>query len=296
MLSTFKDAPVKYGHFAKFLLKKICDSKAHEIHLIFDHHESPFPKDAVKRKHKELYDNPSFKITGPNQERSYAIAKCLQSVSFREELIKFLINYWSLDEEVDESILNEKRIFLSFGHKCYLFSKDFDRGQILPSFENNHFEIESKIILHMYKIRAKNVCVKTPNTDAIFVHLLYHLQFWPNDREIWVEIGDITKNITQVINVRQIHSKLSLSFVSALPAWYVFTGCSYEPSFYGKGCKTCIKTLEKKVEFEIVFGKLGSVASLKEEDIASLESFTCQLYGTKEIDINKARCDQFQKA
>lgn len=294
-LGTFKDAPVKYGQLAKFLLEKICDSNAREIHLIFDHHESPSPRDVDMRKHKELYDTPSFKITGPNQERNCAMAKCLQSVSFREELTKFLIHFWSQDE-LDESILNGKRVFLSFGNKCYLFSKDFDRGHTLLSFQSNHFEMESKVILHMYKIRATNVTIKISNSDAMLVYLLYHFQFWPNERKIWIETGDISKNTTQVINVRQIYDKLSSVFINALPAWYIFTGCSYEPSFYGKGCKTCIKTLEKKVEHQTVFGRVGSVAELNDEDITSLEKFTCQLYGTSNTSINNARCCQFQKA
>lgn len=294
-LSKFQDLPVKYGTLAKFLLEKVCDSNVHEIHLIFDHHKSPSPKDAEMRKYRELYDTPNFKITGPNQERNKAMAKCLQSISFREELVMFLIQFWSKDD-LDESILNGKRVFLSFGDKCYLFSKDLGRGQTLSLFKNNHFEIESKVIFHMYKIRAANVCIKISKTDAMLVYLLYHCQFWPNERKIWIETGDINKNTNQVINVRHIHDKLSSILINALPAWYIFTGCSYEPSFYGKGCKTCIKTLEKKVEYQTVFGKVGSAPDLYDEDIASLERFTCQIYGSNSTTVNNARCVQFQKA
>lgn len=296
LMGCFKDTPVKYGRFAEYLLRKVCDTNAHEIHLIFDHHESPSPKDAHMKKHKELYDNPSknFRITGPNQERSCSLEKCLQSISFREELVKFIINHWSNDE-IDESIINGKRVFLSLGRKCYLFSKDFDRGMVLPKFENNHFEIESKVILHLYQIRATNICIKISNSDAILVYLLYHLQFWPNERGIWIEIGDVNKN-TQTINVRQIYSALSSIYVNSLPAWYVFTGCSYEPSFYGKGRKSCIKVFEKKSDFQHAFTAIGNNAELREEDIAFLESYTCQLYGTNASDINDARWIIFQKA
>lgn len=44
LLSGIKDAPSKYGQFAKFFLQRICSSDAHEIHLLFDHHESPSQK------------------------------------------------------------------------------------------------------------------------------------------------------------------------------------------------------------------------------------------------------------
>lgn len=39
LLSGLKDAPVKFGHLAIHLLKKVCNTGAHEIHLMFDHHE-----------------------------------------------------------------------------------------------------------------------------------------------------------------------------------------------------------------------------------------------------------------
>lgn len=296
LLNGLKDAPTKYGQFAKFLLQKICNSNAYEIHLLFDHHESPSPKDEEMRKLKELYDDPSmnFQIKGPNQERNIALMKCLQSESFKEELVQFLIKFWS-GNEIDESILSNKRIFLSFGKKCHLFSND-SRGRILSSFENNHFEIESKMILHMYKIRETNVCIKTANADVVLVYLLYHMQFWPNEREIWIETGDMNKNTSQVINVRQMYSAMTSLFTNALPAWYVYTGCVYEPSFYGKGRKKCIKIFEKMVEFQPVFARIGNGTTLNEADAVTLEEYTCLLYGSNKKDINTARCIAFQKA
>lgn len=89
---------------------------------------------------------------------------------------------------------------------------------------------------------------------------------------------------------------VSNCYYRLLPAWYVFTGCNYEPSFYGKGVKTCIKILDKSVEFQNVFGKVGAGLKLKDEDIVMLEKFKCELYGIKSTDINDARCIMFQKS
>lgn len=294
LMSTFKEPPAKYGHLAILYLRKICGTNAHEIHVIFDRHESPSPKDMDIKKYKDMYENASFKIKGPNQERNRSLLKCLQDNSFKEELVSFFIAYWSTDE-FDLSILGEKRVFVAFGGECRLFSKE-TRGKVLLSFTNNHFEVESKMIFHLYKIRAKNIRIRTPNADTILVYMLYHIQFWRNDREIWIEVGDINKNTFKYINVRQIYESLTSVFVNALPAWYIFTGCSFEPSFYGKGRNTCFKLLKKNVQFQAAFGRIGNSDELKEEDITNLEEYTCQLYNSKTPNVNTSRVDIFQNA
>lgn len=187
------------------------------------------------KKHKELYDNFSmnFRIKGANQERSASLSKCLASSSFRDELVKFLIEHWS-KEEMSGHILNNKRIFLSFGGKCYLFSNEYEKGKLLTTYENDHFEVESKMIFHANKTRANNIRIQTPNPDILLVYLLYHMQFWPQEREIWIQTGDINRNTIKQINVRPIFRTLTPVFMNDLPAWYIFTGCRYEPSFYGK--------------------------------------------------------------
>lgn len=297
LLNDIKDAPLKYGQLAKYVLRTICNTNAVEIHVFFHKHKSPSPRDVEMRKRRDLFENASlnYRIQGPNQERTSSLAKCLQSDSFKEELIKFLITNWS-SIDFEESILGEKRVFVSFGEKCYLFSANFERGKILSTFENNHFEIESKIILHLYKIRWKNIKIKTTNADTLLIYMLYHLRFWENSREIWIQTGDQSKNNVQMINVRQIYNTLSSVFVNALVAWFIFTGCIYEPTFYGKGRKTCLKILEKNIQFQSNFANIGSNDSPREEDIAALEKFTCQLYGTQCEDVDESRSILFQKA
>lgn len=298
LLRSFQESPIKYGLFATFVLRRICNTSAHEIHIIFDKYDSPSPRDIdmIRRKNIYGYFTNSFEIKGPNQERNVSLAKCLANTSFKEELIKFIIDYWSKDEVI-ASVLGNKRVFLSFGSKCYLFSNSFEKGKILSSFQNNHMEVESKMILHIHKIRAMNIRVCVENADPILIYSLYHMQFWLNEKEIWIETGDVSKNTFQLVNVHQIFSMLSPSFINALPAWYIFSGCAYEPSFYGKGRKTCFKILQKKSEFEAAFGFLGNNSDMpNEEHIAVLEEYTCELYNNKSKNVNRARLDIFQNA
>lgn len=253
---TVRDSPIKYGQFASFLLKRLCDTRAFEVHIIFDKDEYPSIKDLDTR--KKVYENPSqYEIKGPNQERNGALSKCLSNANFRDELVQFLINHWAENDE-SASILGDKRVFLSYGQQCYLYSKNFVKKKIVKSFENNHIELESKIILHLQKIVAKRILVKISSSETLMVYPLYHMQFWPIGREIWIETGDVQKNTMQLINVTQIFRLCDHVFVNALPAWYVFSACLYEPSFYGKGRKSCLKTLEKNSQFQISFGNIGN--------------------------------------
>lgn len=252
---------------------------------------SPSPGDLNMRKQKDLYDNASinFRITGPNQERTCSLAKCLSSESFKEELVNFFIKHWSSEEFVQP---DKKRVFVSFGDKCYVFGDDgkdgFFKGKTVNPFINNHFEIESKVILHLYVIRMPTVHVKTSNADMMLVYLLYHMQFWDNSREIWLDTGESSKNNVQTINVRQIYRSLSSEFVKALPV--------YEPSFFGKGRKTCLKILEKSQQFQSSFANIGNSDHVREVDVNAVEEFTCQLYGTNRTDIDDARFTLFEKA
>lgn len=295
LLTNLKDAPTKYGQLARNVLRVICNTKAHEVHVFFHKHVSPSPRDIDMRKQKELYDNTSmnYRIKGPNQERTCSLAKCLYSDSFKEELVRFFIEHWS-STDFDESTLEQKRIFVSFGEKCYLFGTNF-RGKLASNFSNNHFEIESKIILHLYQIRAKNISIKISNADTLLMYLIYHLQFWENGREISIQTGDPSKNNMRMINVRPIYNALTSIFVNALPGWYIFTGCIYEPNFHGKGRKTCWKVLQKNVRFQQSFANLGNFEKLCDSDSTALEEFTSELYGTNCKDVNDARLTLFKK-
>lgn len=148
----------------------------------------------------------------------------------------------------------------------------------------------------MNKILAKNIRVKVSNPDSALVYLLYHMQFWDQqEREIFIECGDINKNTAQQINVRTIFKTLTSSMVNALPSWHVFTGCLYEPSFYGKGKKTCMKLLERNVPAQLAFARIGNGLAINENDVAVLEEFTCSLYNQKGGNVNQARSNIFQK-
>lgn len=212
LLSILNDTPTKYGLFATFLLKCICKTAAREIHVIFDKGDkTPSLKDLNLKTKEMLIDHSlssCIKINGPNQERVSSLAKCLLHYEFRDELVKFLIKQWSTSE-VEEmiEIIGDKRVFISFGKQCHLFSKNYELGKTLSSFETNHPEIASKIIFHVNKIAAKDILIRSSECEKILVYLIYNMQFWSKEKQIWMEIGDIKKNWKRYVStIYSIHS------------------------------------------------------------------------------------------
>ncbi|KAK9881333.1 hypothetical protein WA026_015459 [Henosepilachna vigintioctopunctata] len=75
--------PQSFGKIAEFILKKICNSTASEIHLIFDRSLSPSIKDSERSTRKE--DEISYAITGPLQSRPTDFNKSLNNPKFKEQ-------------------------------------------------------------------------------------------------------------------------------------------------------------------------------------------------------------------
>lgn len=152
------------------------------------------------------------------------------------------------------------------------------------------------MILHLQKITGESILIKISSTDDILVYVLYHMQFWPTGKDVWIETGDVHGNKNQLFNVNQIFRNFSQVLINALPAWYVFTGCCYEPSFYGKGRKTCFKALERNTEFQLSFGNIGSALTVSKNDMKVLEEYTCSLYNVNGKTVNEAHSKMFESS
>lgn len=291
-LSSLRESPMKYGRFADFLLKRICDCDCFEIHIIFDKPVTSCIRDLDIQ--QNIYDHSmQYKISGPNQERTGSLSKCLCNSSFRSELVCFLIDHWANNENTI-TILGEKRVFLSYGEQCYLYSRQYEMKKCVSNFENNHIETETKIILHLYQIAAETILIKLSSADTLMVYLLYHMQFWPNNKQIWIEHGGTMRNTAQLVNVGEVFRKSSPIFINALPAWYVYSGCAYEPAFYGKSKKTCFKSLQKDIKFQAAFADIDKRPDSIELNV--LEEYTCQMYQTRAKTVNEARTQMFESS
>lgn len=196
-LNSIQDPPAAYGKLAEVAIKQLCKTKAKEIHLIFARHEP----NRAGIKNYELCKNSSLYsgaepiiITGAKQERTMPLSKCLKNLNFQNELVQFLLEYWSLEQEIIPAVLDEKRVVVSFGGECFLYSNEYNRKKPLYRLFNNHIETETKIILHLSKTDPRNsVVIKTKNSDAILVYTLYHMQYLNPQQAIYIETGQKSK-------------------------------------------------------------------------------------------------------
>lgn len=291
LLNSLKDSPSNYGSFSEFLLKSICDSNALEIHICFNKNISPCLNDL---KVDINCFSSIIKINGSNQERPFNLSKCILHYGFKDELVQFLINDWSKNETYE--IIDKRRIFLSYGDTCYVYCKNIELGKKVQSLQNDHMEVESKIILHLSKTRETNVKIRTQDPDKMLIYLIYNWQYLPPDKNVCLEFGDLQKNNFKHINVSKICKSLgeSATMVKALPAWYVFTGCAIEPCFYNKGRKSWFKQFQKN-EYQLLFSNIGlHNPSIDERHL--IEKYVCEVYNTPCERVNQAREHMLRKA
>lgn len=295
---TLTNCPTKYGELAESILKELCNTTSIEIHLIFDDPLSHSIRDATDTINDiSCVSLPrNYKIDHCDKERPFKFSKLIKNPYFKTEFANFLLKHWSQCNDLIKNTINAKRVFVSFQQKCYLFSNDNEMGRILPVFDNNHFESASRIIFHLRRTKNNHVLIKTNDVNYVLVSVLYHMQFMHKDKKVYIQSLQSSRASRKIVDVRKIYESLDLSLVLALPGWYVFTGCQYEPAFYNKPRRTSFKILTKYQDYQNAFAELGQHAIVPDEIFTSIENFTCILYNNSGTsNINQLRADIFER-
>lgn len=297
-IKTLTDVPLSFEKISLYILNELCRKNSlSEIHIIFNvtRRENQIINYHLERQNI-LYDAETpYKIHGPKQHRPYALSKLLNNSLFVNEFVNFLLDHWASYDIAD--ILLHKRIVVSFQNKTYLFSKDTPQCKVVTNMENNHMEIETLVILHICKtIPSAAVLIKIQNIDHILVCILYQMQFMNAEKKIFIQTGSASNNSIKIINVRSIFNRISPTILNALPGWFAFIGCQYEPCFFGKGKKYSFKILEKDENIQEAFAQLGCSVELNAGILQQIERYTCLLYRSNEHSVNTARSAIFQSA
>lgn len=204
ILHCFIDVPQTFGNIAKAVLKKITNTRAKEIHLIFDQYFQPSIKDYERSTRGNKEADHDFFISGPNQKRPVEFAKELLNNKFKVALVRFFILHWS-DKEVAPVIQN-KTIFVNFV-ECHRFSVDAN-GNVNTSIVSHfscpaHEEADTKIIYHACQIlEDSNIIIKCSDTD-ILITLLSNMHNLKSNSKIWIESG--VSGTTNYIDVCKVY-------------------------------------------------------------------------------------------
>jgi hypothetical protein len=144
------NVPSSYGNIAKLILQTVCRTQAVEIHLIFDTYKSPSIKD-IERQNRSIssqHQN-TYKINGPNQQRSAEFSELLKNSSFKKTFVDFLTTYFKNAETAQ--ILGQKKLYVTNNVKCFSFQTECDK--ILTTEVEHlrclHEEADSRIMYHI---------------------------------------------------------------------------------------------------------------------------------------------------
>lgn len=106
--------------------------------------------------------------------------------------------------------------------------------------------------------------------------------------KFWIECGVFNKH--HIIDINALHESLGLQLCEALPGFYAFTGCDYNPALFRKGKQRPYKMILRSKEYQKAFADLGKTSVDEETTFSIIESFVCDMYGLKSCDkVNNLR-------
>lgn len=102
--------------------------------------------------------------------------------------------------------------------------------------------------------------------------------------KIWLRFG--TGNNQRFINASELYNKCGLKLCTSLPAFHAFTGCDYNPSFYGKGKNRPPQLLVQNEKYQIALTDMAD-HEIFNEARKIVEDFVCKMYATRKNGLNK---------
>ena len=287
--------PITFKGIAERILSLACRTTANRIHLVADRYDCISIKCLEQEKRGcDTTSKFTYRITGPDQSRPRDFSKALSSVSFKMELLQFLVTEWEDPAYMD--ILKDK--VMIYGFKNYAYSYKVVGNVIekehISELESNHIEADTRIMQHINFIHTSrqiadqlNIVVRADDTD-ILVILIYHVSKNKHIK-VYMEVGHSSNNTRHFIDVSSLSNRLGSDICAALPAYHALIGCDYSPAFKGKGKVRPLSLLEKNPTFLKAIGSLGIRENVDRYDIATIEHYVCLLYGQKVISVNHAR-------
>lgn len=295
MLYLMKDVPVTFGKIADKFLRMICNNKAKTVYIVFDQYVSPSIKDYERSLRGTIKDRP-FVISGPDVKRVNSLSTDLKNANFKQSLVNFFIDYWAKDHH--KEFIGNKTLYVDFG-ECHKFQilNDTVQKTIQPEFSCPHQEeADTRIIFHVAQLQDEcDVTIRCSDTDILIILLgnMAHI-----DRRLKINLQVGSGNNQSHINVTHLYNTLGPTVANSLPAFHAFTGCDYNPTFYGKGKNRPLQILTNSPKFMQAFIDLtNEYPNCNESVFKTIEEFVCRMYNiTNTTSVNEARLNAFYKA
>lgn len=235
-----------------------------------------------------------------DQNRPSDFGAELKNIEFKKELINFLTRHWATESAAE--YLGDKEVYISF-QRCtrYRLLHGKVECQILTEFQcEGHEEADTKMSFFLKNIPSDNeVVIECSDTD-ILVILLANMVNMMEGLKVWLRFG--TGNKRRFVNINSMYASLGELFCSGLPAFHAFTGCDFNPSFYGFGKVKTYAIYSENTEMQRAFAALQDpTCDEYHPAFNKIEEFVCKLYTTKAnglsgiSSVNEARLHLFTK-
>lgn len=186
--------------------------------------------------------------------------------------------------------------------QCYVFHAENDNmyKEIFVDLNNNHTLLESQIILHLRhidKIRSEEETkIKIiANKVDIVMYVLHHLEHLSPTTGIWIELGCHSKKSFGSVNINDVANNLADNIKKCLVGYNIFTGCEWEPYFFGKGKTKSFAVLKSDESYQKGFQELGNSHTMTEISMKSIQKYTCDLYNSRKSNVDEARFQTYNK-
>jgi len=221
-------------------------------------------------------------VSGGEMKRPKDWKVFLSNDDNKVQLVKVLPDTWS--SALKTPILHDSEVVLVCEGSAYMLRSTGDAMSCveIESLQSDQEETDTRVVLYcLYaqEMLYSTARVKTPDSDIFFI-LLHHARRF-TDLRVLFETG---KGRTKCcIDISKLAESYSPVFRAALLGLYAFSGCDSTSAFRSKGKVKALKFLEKHEKFHAAFAELGESWTVAEVVVASLEEFTCLLYGDKRV-------------
>ena len=126
--------------------------------------------------------------------------------------------------------------------------------------------------------------IRSPDTDVEVLSLHHQANI---SAALYLEVGGLQNK--RVVNIRDVSAELGPTFCSALPGMHAITGCDSVSAFSGKGKRLAADLVMGNDTIAQSLADLGTDVPPREDQMAGIEHFVCQLYKAQTLSINEAR-------
>ncbi|XP_067613930.1 serine/threonine-protein kinase Wnk isoform X4 [Eurosta solidaginis] len=294
MLHLMREIPATYGNISTKILSMFCSNNAEVVVIAFDRYIFPSIKD---NEHSlRGMQVTQFHIEGPDQIRSSDFSNDLKNANFKEALVNFIIQHWTLDHAAP--FVGNKTIYINYD-QCYKYK--VNNGHVERTHDvllscPAHEEADTKIVFHVCQIDYDaHVTIRCSDTDVAIIMLSNMSALSNADVKVSMEAG--VGNNQRFINISKLYETLGPKLSAALPAFHALTGCDYNQSFFKKEKSRPYKILQNSERFIDSFIKLSNAPDDELQNTFDIiEEYVCRMYGFKKINkVNEARVATFLK-